>query len=138
MKDSLLTSHFKAISYSRAFGEGSRNFEPRSSDEDDTRAGTPSPNYHTTPTGGRLSSDLTCIAPLHEKFIDAFIHFLKNSNSSLMLKNLRFDIFELQETKLPVRLINSTNERRVVQRHEAPLRVEGNIEDVSRELNNGG
>ncbi|GFU15076.1 hypothetical protein TNCV_5033181, partial [Trichonephila clavipes] len=36
-------------SYSRAFGNGSRNFEPWSSDEDDTSVGTPSPNYITTP-----------------------------------------------------------------------------------------
>ncbi|GFY35220.1 hypothetical protein TNCV_5045941 [Trichonephila clavipes] len=35
------------FSYTRAFGDGPRNFEPWSSDEDDTRAGTPSPNYHT-------------------------------------------------------------------------------------------
>ncbi|GFX10085.1 hypothetical protein TNCV_4539561 [Trichonephila clavipes] len=46
-----LTKH-----YTRAFGDGPRNFEPWSSDVDDTRAGTPSPNYHTTPTGGRFSS----------------------------------------------------------------------------------
>ncbi|GFV34004.1 hypothetical protein TNCV_2614021 [Trichonephila clavipes] len=36
----------------RAFGDGPRNFEPWSSDVD----GTPSPNYHTTPTGGCFSS----------------------------------------------------------------------------------
>ncbi|GFX08037.1 hypothetical protein TNCV_1237171 [Trichonephila clavipes] len=42
--------------YARAFGDGPRNFEPWSSDVDDTRAGTPSFNYHTTPTGGRFSS----------------------------------------------------------------------------------
>ncbi|GFT33876.1 hypothetical protein TNCV_4383661 [Trichonephila clavipes] len=34
-----------------------------------------------------------------------------------MLKHLRFDIFELQEAKLLVRLINTTNERRLVQGH---------------------
>ncbi|GFW22555.1 putative DD41D transposase [Trichonephila clavipes] len=45
-----------ALCYTRAFGDGPRNFEPWSSDVDDTRAGTPSPNYHTTPTGGRFSS----------------------------------------------------------------------------------
>ncbi|GFU47724.1 hypothetical protein TNCV_4464751 [Trichonephila clavipes] len=39
-----------------AFGDGPRNFEPWSSDEDDTWAGTSFPNYNTTPTGGRLSS----------------------------------------------------------------------------------
>ncbi|GFW99062.1 hypothetical protein TNCV_3008321 [Trichonephila clavipes] len=38
--------------YTRAFGDGPRNFEPWSSDVDDTSAGTPSPNYHITPTGG--------------------------------------------------------------------------------------
>ncbi|GFT94584.1 hypothetical protein TNCV_3266811 [Trichonephila clavipes] len=42
--------------YTRAFDDGLRNFEPRLSDEGDTRAGTPSSNYHTTPTGGHLSS----------------------------------------------------------------------------------
>ncbi|GFV29578.1 hypothetical protein TNCV_329441 [Trichonephila clavipes] len=36
--------------YSKASGDGLRNFEPWSSDEDDT----PSPNIHTIPTGGRL------------------------------------------------------------------------------------
>ncbi|GFW99850.1 hypothetical protein TNCV_3420791 [Trichonephila clavipes] len=35
-----------------------------------------------------------------------------------MLKHLRFLIFKLQETKLPERLINTTNERRLVQGHE--------------------
>ncbi|GFV65770.1 uncharacterized protein TNCV_4154061 [Trichonephila clavipes] len=42
--------------YTRSFGDGPRNFEPWSSDVDDTLAGTPSPNYHTTPMGGRFSS----------------------------------------------------------------------------------
>ncbi|GFT59995.1 hypothetical protein TNCV_2686831 [Trichonephila clavipes] len=36
---------------------------------------------------------------------------------------------QLQETKLPERLISTTNERRLVQGHEAPLRVKGDIED---------
>ncbi|GFV24250.1 hypothetical protein TNCV_3445031 [Trichonephila clavipes] len=53
-------------------------------------------------------------------------------------KPLRFDIFELQETKLPVRLIKTTNERILVQGHENPLRVKRDIEDVSSELDNGG
>ncbi|GFU66085.1 hypothetical protein TNCV_4480311 [Trichonephila clavipes] len=35
--------------YTRAFGDGPRNFEPWSSDVDDTSAGTLSPNCHTTP-----------------------------------------------------------------------------------------
>ncbi|GFV47959.1 hypothetical protein TNCV_1994431 [Trichonephila clavipes] len=44
----------------------------------------------------------------------------------------------LQETKLPVRLINTTNEQILVQGHETPLRVKGDIEDVSSELDNEG
>ncbi|GFW48459.1 hypothetical protein TNCV_1110181 [Trichonephila clavipes] len=36
--------------------------------------------------------------------------------------HLQLDIFELRETKLPVRLINNTNERRLVQGHETPLK----------------
>ncbi|GFW97422.1 hypothetical protein TNCV_4990991 [Trichonephila clavipes] len=43
-------------SYTRAFGDGQRNFEPWSSDVDDTLASTPCPNSHTTPTGGCMSS----------------------------------------------------------------------------------
>ncbi|GFW96492.1 transposase [Trichonephila clavipes] len=54
-----------------------------------------------------------------------------------MLKHLRFDIFELQETKLPVRLINTINERRLVRGHETPLTVKWDIEDASSELDNG-
>ncbi|GFU96722.1 hypothetical protein TNCV_839471 [Trichonephila clavipes] len=49
-----------------------------------------------------------------------------------------FDIFELQETKLPVRLINTTNEWGIVQGHESPLSVKGDIEVVSSELDNYG
>ncbi|GFV21946.1 VIP36-like protein [Trichonephila clavipes] len=56
-----------------------------------------------------------------------------------MLKHLRFNIFELQEKKLLVRLINTTNEWRLVQGHETtPLRMKGDIEDVYGELDNGG
>ncbi|GFV67687.1 hypothetical protein TNCV_4623671 [Trichonephila clavipes] len=44
------------FSYMRAFGDGPRNFEPWSSDVDDTLGGTPSLNYYTTPTEGRFSS----------------------------------------------------------------------------------
>ncbi|GFS86095.1 hypothetical protein TNCV_1583421 [Trichonephila clavipes] len=55
-----------------------------------------------------------------------------------MFKHLRFDIFQLQETKLPVRLINITNVRRLVQGHETiPLRVKGDIKDASSERDNG-
>ncbi|GFU34504.1 hypothetical protein TNCV_1992441 [Trichonephila clavipes] len=41
--------------YSSSFGDGPNNFEPRSSDEDDTGTGTPSPNFHITPTRECLS-----------------------------------------------------------------------------------
>ncbi|GFS70438.1 hypothetical protein TNCV_4182641 [Trichonephila clavipes] len=37
------------------FSDRPRNSEPWSSDMDDTRAGTPSPNYPTTPMGGHFS-----------------------------------------------------------------------------------
>ncbi|GFW97461.1 hypothetical protein TNCV_4991371 [Trichonephila clavipes] len=50
------TSSMLESNYTRAFGNGPRNFEPWSNDVNDTCAGTPSPNYHTTPTGGRFSS----------------------------------------------------------------------------------
>ncbi|GFW45401.1 hypothetical protein TNCV_4735081 [Trichonephila clavipes] len=52
-------------SYMRALGDGSRNIQPMSSDEDDTRAVTTSPNYHTNRRTFQLSTDFTCIAPLH-------------------------------------------------------------------------
>ncbi|GFW67403.1 hypothetical protein TNCV_3390741 [Trichonephila clavipes] len=46
----------RSVPYMRAFGYGPRHFEPWSSVVDVNRAGTLSPNYHTTQTGGRLSS----------------------------------------------------------------------------------
>ncbi|GFX66051.1 hypothetical protein TNCV_4101911 [Trichonephila clavipes] len=52
-----------------------------------------------------------------------------------MLKHLRFDIFELQEAKLPVRLINTTNELMLVQ--EIREDSTQDIEDISSELDNG-
>ncbi|GFV11106.1 uncharacterized protein TNCV_2718501 [Trichonephila clavipes] len=55
-----------------------------------------------------------------------------------MLKNLYFDIFELQETKLLVRSFNSSNELRLVQGYETPLRVKGDTEDVSSKPDNEG
>ncbi|GFV59997.1 hypothetical protein TNCV_1401051 [Trichonephila clavipes] len=57
-----------------------------------------------------------------------------------MLKHLCSDVFESQETKLPVRLINTTNEHYSITRgHETTaLRVQGDIKDVSTELYNGG
>ncbi|GFY24380.1 hypothetical protein TNCV_1014281 [Trichonephila clavipes] len=55
-----------------------------------------------------------------------------------MFHHLRIDIFERQETKLPVRLIKATNEQRLVLGHETtPLRVKGGIEDVSSEPDSG-
>ncbi|GFW46891.1 hypothetical protein TNCV_2982471 [Trichonephila clavipes] len=38
-------------------GDGPCNFEPQSSDENETGAGPPSLNFHITPTAGRLSPD---------------------------------------------------------------------------------
>ncbi|GBN75388.1 hypothetical protein AVEN_87251-1 [Araneus ventricosus] len=42
-----------------------RNFEPSSDDEDETRAGNPSPKFLTTAAGGRLAhdTDLMCSRP---------------------------------------------------------------------------
>ncbi|GBN00848.1 hypothetical protein AVEN_89216-1 [Araneus ventricosus] len=48
-----LTSRFEVTR--GLFWDGPRNFELLSDDEDDTSAGTSSPNFHTTPTGGRLA-----------------------------------------------------------------------------------
>ncbi|GBN43621.1 hypothetical protein AVEN_57013-1, partial [Araneus ventricosus] len=44
------------------FWDALRDFEPGSDDEDNTRAGTPSPNFRTTPAGGHLAPtyDLVC------------------------------------------------------------------------------
>ncbi|GFU55640.1 uncharacterized protein TNCV_3193321 [Trichonephila clavipes] len=56
-----------------------------------------------------------------------------------MLKHLRFDISEAHETKLPVRLINTINKRRLVKGYDTtPLRVKGDIQDVSIGLDNKG
>ncbi|GFX20524.1 hypothetical protein TNCV_3488811 [Trichonephila clavipes] len=52
--------------------------------------------------------------------------------------NLRFDVFELLEMKLPVPQVNTTNEQKLVPGQEtAPLRVKGDIKDLSSELDNG-
>ncbi|GFW71638.1 hypothetical protein TNCV_2548511 [Trichonephila clavipes] len=45
---------WEPLSYTKAFGDGPRNFEPWSSNEEDTSADKPSHNFYTTPTGGRL------------------------------------------------------------------------------------
>ncbi|GFT34447.1 hypothetical protein TNCV_4124401 [Trichonephila clavipes] len=51
-------------SYSRVFGDGSRNFEPWSNGEDGTWAGTPSPNFHTPHQREDVlaPTNLTCIS----------------------------------------------------------------------------
>ncbi|GBO03509.1 hypothetical protein AVEN_202567-1, partial [Araneus ventricosus] len=53
-----------------------RNFEPRSDDEDDAWAGTYSPSFHATPTGGSLATsyDLACGRP-HTRWIFSGIGF---------------------------------------------------------------
>ncbi|GBL84706.1 hypothetical protein AVEN_191151-1 [Araneus ventricosus] len=70
----LLISRFEATR--GLFWDGSRNFEPRSEDEDDTRAGTPSTSFHATPTGGRLVTtyDIACSRP-HTRRIFSEIGF---------------------------------------------------------------
>ncbi|GBL95716.1 hypothetical protein AVEN_668-1 [Araneus ventricosus] len=50
----IFTSRFESTR--GLFWNGPRNLEPRSDDEDDTRAGTPSPSFRTTPTGRRLDT----------------------------------------------------------------------------------
>ncbi|GBL85747.1 hypothetical protein AVEN_193192-1 [Araneus ventricosus] len=59
----ILTSRFEATR--GLFCDGPRNFEPWSDNEDDTSAGTPSPNFHATPTEGRLVTayGLACNGP---------------------------------------------------------------------------
>ncbi|GBM82761.1 hypothetical protein AVEN_272318-1 [Araneus ventricosus] len=70
----ILTSRFESTR--GLFWDGPRNFHPRSDDEDDTRAGTPSPNFHATPTRRRLATtyDLTCNRP-HTRQIFSGIGF---------------------------------------------------------------
>ncbi|GFY04332.1 hypothetical protein TNCV_4414201 [Trichonephila clavipes] len=55
------------LSYTRAFGDGPRHFEPWSSDGDDTLAGTPlfKLPHHTNGRTFDLSTDLKRIAALH-------------------------------------------------------------------------
>ncbi|GFW64093.1 uncharacterized protein TNCV_707981 [Trichonephila clavipes] len=58
LKKSLFTNVALQIN-ARAIGDGLRNFEPRSSEENDTRTvSPPSPSFHTTPTRRRLSLDI--------------------------------------------------------------------------------
>ncbi|GBM82178.1 hypothetical protein AVEN_178935-1 [Araneus ventricosus] len=59
----ILTSRFEATR--GLFWDEPRNFEPRSDDKDDTLAGNPSPNFHTTPAGAHLAPtyDSPCSRP---------------------------------------------------------------------------
>ncbi|GBM84447.1 hypothetical protein AVEN_6202-1 [Araneus ventricosus] len=61
----IITFHFEATR--GLFSDGLRHFEPWSDEEDDTRAGTPSLNFRTTPAGGRLAPtyDLACDGPTY-------------------------------------------------------------------------
>ncbi|GBN45112.1 hypothetical protein AVEN_160271-1 [Araneus ventricosus] len=70
----MLTSRFEATR--GLFRDGLRNFESRSDDEEDTWDGTPSPNFHAKPTGGRLDTtyDLACNRP-HSRRIFSRIWF---------------------------------------------------------------
>ncbi|GFS72021.1 hypothetical protein TNCV_2676741 [Trichonephila clavipes] len=55
------------VAYLRALGDGTRHFEPWSSDEDDTSALIPSLNFHTKPMSGCLRVDIFNVhrPPLH-------------------------------------------------------------------------
>ncbi|GFU92971.1 hypothetical protein TNCV_2081171 [Trichonephila clavipes] len=48
-----------------------------------------------------------------------------------MLKHLRIDILELQEMKLPGRLINTKNERRLVRGHGGTRQLRGGRNEIS-------
>ncbi|GFX56324.1 hypothetical protein TNCV_2242561 [Trichonephila clavipes] len=51
--------------------DGPRNFEPHSSNDDGSELVSPSPNFHTTPTGGlRALIDLKCIIPSPRKVFE--------------------------------------------------------------------
>ncbi|GFW37714.1 hypothetical protein TNCV_4629191 [Trichonephila clavipes] len=49
--------------YIRVFSDGPLNFEPWSSDEGNTRAGTPSPNFPTPSTRRRMKPDRFNVHP---------------------------------------------------------------------------
>ncbi|GBN05801.1 hypothetical protein AVEN_88105-1 [Araneus ventricosus] len=76
-----ITSRFEATR--GLFRDGPRNFEPRSDDEDNTSAGTPSPRFRATPAGGRLATthDLACSRP-HTRRIFSGIGFVSNLRPS--------------------------------------------------------
>ncbi|GBM50111.1 hypothetical protein AVEN_185497-1 [Araneus ventricosus] len=70
----ILTSRFEATR--GLFWDGRRNFEPRSDDEATPELVPLFPNFHATPTGGRLTTtyDLTCSRP-HTRRIFSGIGF---------------------------------------------------------------
>ncbi|GFX83012.1 hypothetical protein TNCV_5001601 [Trichonephila clavipes] len=54
------------------------------------------------------------------------------------LQDCYSEVKNYKKQKILVRVINSTNERRLFQRHETtPLKVKADIEDVSSEMNEG-
>ncbi|GBO28602.1 hypothetical protein AVEN_99700-1 [Araneus ventricosus] len=76
----------------RLFWDGPRNFELRSGDEGDTRAGTPSPSFRTSPMGGRLVTtyNLTCSRPHTRRiFIGIGFRTLRNRSRYLTTKPLK-------------------------------------------------
>ncbi|GFW28326.1 hypothetical protein TNCV_4639931 [Trichonephila clavipes] len=81
------------------------------------------------PAPGKYTGSAMCDAHLSTPLFNAF-------SCSHDLSSNELSENWLEETKLPMRLINATNEQRLVQEHEIPLRVKGDIEDVSSELFN--
>ncbi|GFX34565.1 transposable element Tcb1 transposase [Trichonephila clavipes] len=58
------------------------------------------------------------------------------THHSVSARSIRRRLQQSEEVKLSVRLINTTNEWRLVQGHDTPLKEKGDIEDVSSEFDN--
>ncbi|GFY35128.1 transposable element Tcb1 transposase [Trichonephila clavipes] len=96
-----------------------------------------------------LSMGRRCETCLHKKTgcflldtlhrdVSAFSRIALHATFSIKLLFIPLISLLLRETKLPVRLINITNERRLVQGHETTtLRVKEDIDDASSELDSG-
>ncbi|GFV95477.1 hypothetical protein TNCV_4574791 [Trichonephila clavipes] len=103
----------------RACGDGPRNFEPWSSDDDDTRAGT-----HLLSTTFELSTDLTGIAP--------YTANLRGTGLELMTCQPRPDTLT---TRLPrplnsiLRVFSDTRTRTHDVKHEFVHGTTGNLRD---------
>ncbi|GFY30005.1 hypothetical protein TNCV_4073181 [Trichonephila clavipes] len=120
-----------------------------------------SPKVKTCPTSGIMDSDSISFdhrTPLVTIQIDLKIDLFRKESPSLLIGRdmnrgpLAQNVDDMctavdvtwqrlpqpQETRLSVRLINTTNEHRLVQRHEISLRVKEDVEDVSSELDNEG